>query len=84
MQNVPNPHVSRLVQAAHETMRAGRMGEAMGIWEQVYALAPAHPQALFHLGRYALSRKNPVRARDLFEQAANADPNSPVLPLNLS
>jgi len=84
MQNVPNPRVSRLVQAAHETMRAGRMEEAMGIWEQVYALAPAHPQALFHLGRYALSRKNPVRARDLFEQAANADPNSPVLPLNLS
>jgi len=56
----------------------------MRVWEQVHALAPAHPQALFHLGRYALHRKNPTRARDLFEQAANADPASPVLPLNLS
>jgi aspartyl/asparaginyl beta-hydroxylase (cupin superfamily) len=84
MQNVQNPRVSQLVQAAHEAARAGRLEEAMAVWEQVRALAPAHPQALFHLGRYALVRKNPARARDLFQQAANADPDSPALPLNLS
>jgi aspartate beta-hydroxylase len=84
MQNVQNPRVSQFVQAAQEAMRAGRLEESMAVWEQVRALAPAHPQALFHLGRYALVRKNPARARDLFEQAANADPASPALPLNLS
>jgi tetratricopeptide (TPR) repeat protein len=84
MQDTKGASLRGLVQAAQDAMRAGRMEEAMRSWEDVRAIAPAHPQALFHLGRYALFRKNPARARDLFEQAATADPDSPVLPLNLS
>lgn len=84
MQDVKAASLQRLVHLAQDAMRAGRMEEAVRTWEQVQALAPAHPQALFHLGRIALLRKNPARARDLFAQAADADPASPALPLNLS
>jgi aspartyl/asparaginyl beta-hydroxylase (cupin superfamily) len=84
MQDMQSAGLRRLVQVAQDAMRAGRMEEAVRNWEEVRAVAPAHPQALFHLGRFALLRKNPARARDLFEQAANADPDSPALPLNLS
>jgi aspartate beta-hydroxylase len=84
MQDVQSTSLRRLVQVAQDAMRAGRMEEAVRSWEDVRAVAPSHPQALFHLGRYALARKNPARARDLFAQAANADPDSPALPLHLS
>src|SRR5580698_7607126 len=84
MQDVQSASLQRLVQLAQDAMRAGRVEEAIRNWEAVRAIAPAHPQALFHLGRHALLRKNPARARNLFEQAASADPTSPVLPLNLS
>jgi aspartate beta-hydroxylase len=84
MQDMQSASLQRLVQLALDAMRAGRMDEAVRNWEAVRAIAPAHPQALFHLGRYALLRNNPARARELFEQAASADPDSPVLPLNLS
>ena len=84
MQDVQNSRVNQLVQSAHDMMRAGRMEEAMRIWEQVRVLAPDHPQALFHLGRYMLFRKEPARAQKLLEQAANADPGAPAIALQLS
>lgn len=51
--------------------------------------AGAHACALASAGAVPsralrIGAKNPARARDLFEQAAAADTDSPVLPLNLS
>jgi tetratricopeptide (TPR) repeat protein len=79
-----NPRVNQLAQLARETMRAGRASEAMRIWQQVLAIAPAHPQALFHLGAYALYRKEPARAQKLLAEAADADPNAAPIALNLA
>ncbi len=84
MPSVQNPRIDELGRLAHDTMRAGRAAEAMQVWEQVRALAPNHPQALFHLGRYALFRKDARRASVLLEQAAAAEPNEPLIALNLS
>jgi aspartyl/asparaginyl beta-hydroxylase (cupin superfamily) len=83
-QSIADPRVLQLVQSAHETMRSGRLEESVRIWEQVRALAPDHPQALFHLGCYFLYRKEAARARQLLEQAARADPTAAAIPLNLS
>jgi aspartyl/asparaginyl beta-hydroxylase (cupin superfamily)/Flp pilus assembly protein TadD len=84
MQNGQNLRVNQLVLSAHESMRAGRIEESVRIWEQVRAISPNHPQALFHLGCYFLYRKDHVRARQLLEQAADADPQAPAIALNLA
>jgi aspartyl/asparaginyl beta-hydroxylase (cupin superfamily) len=76
--------VAQLSRFAYDAMRAGRVEEAARMWQQVLDLAPGHPQALFHLGIYALSRKDAARARQLLGQAANADPNAPGIAVNLS
>jgi aspartyl/asparaginyl beta-hydroxylase (cupin superfamily) len=83
-QNIPDLRVRQLVLSAHETMRAGHIEESMRMWEQVRVLAPNHPQALFHLGCYFLFRKEPARASQLLEQAAQADPSAPPIMLNLA
>lgn len=75
---------SELAETAGEAMRAGRQNDAARLWEQVLALNPGHPQALFHLGQHALMRREPGRARDLLERAARAAPTEPSIPLNLS
>ncbi|HUB86112.1 MAG TPA: tetratricopeptide repeat protein, partial [Rhizomicrobium sp.] len=76
--------VTQLVRSAYDAMRSGRIDEAARIWQQVVDLSPNHPQALFHLGTYALSRKDASRARQLLGQAADADPNAPGIAVNLS
>jgi aspartyl/asparaginyl beta-hydroxylase (cupin superfamily) len=76
--------VRALVGAAQQAMLAGAAEEAARIWEQVLAAAPEHSQALFHLGQYALMRREPVRARSLLERAGQAAPEDPAIPLNLS
>lgn len=73
-----------LAERAGEAMRAGRPGDAARLWEQVLAVSPKHPQALFHLGQHALLRGEPERARDLLERAGRAAPREPSIPLNLS
>lgn len=73
-----------LTDQAGALMRAGRVDEAARAWEQVLALNPSHPQALFHLGQHALLRKDHARARTLLERAGKAAPNEPAIPLNLS
>jgi len=66
-------------------MRAGRADDAARTWDQVRALAPEHPQALFFLGQHALMRnRNATVAVEMFQRAAKADPKSPIIPLNLS
>jgi aspartate beta-hydroxylase len=84
MSAAQNPRVDQFAQAARDTMRAGRPMEAVQLWEQVRIAAPNHPEALFHLGCFALFNKEPARARDLLEQAASADPAAPAIALNLS
>lgn len=76
--------LTQLIRSAYDAMRLARVDEAARIWQQVLDLAPGHPQALFHLGTYALSRKDAGRARQLLGQAADADPNAPGIAVNLS
>jgi aspartyl/asparaginyl beta-hydroxylase (cupin superfamily) len=75
---------AELVAAAQDAMRAGRGEQAAHLWEQVLVAAPAHPRALFHLGQFALMRKDFARARERLERAAHVAPNDPAVPLNLS
>ena len=84
MNGAENPRVIQLVRLARDTMAAGRAAESMRIWQQVLAMAPAHPQALFHLGAYALYQKEPARARDFLARAADADPDAAAIALNLA
>lgn len=66
-------------------MHAGRAEDAARTWDQVRALAPDHPQALFFLGQHALMRnRNAAVAIEMFQRAAKSDPKSPIIPLNLS
>ncbi|MGH6889162.1 MAG: aspartyl/asparaginyl beta-hydroxylase domain-containing protein [Rhizomicrobium sp.] len=76
--------VNALAERAAEAMRAGRADDAARLWEQILAVSPGHPQALFHLGQHALLRREPERARDLLERAGRAAPREPAIPLNLS
>jgi aspartyl/asparaginyl beta-hydroxylase (cupin superfamily) len=76
--------IPELIGAAQEAMRAGRAADAAQMWERVLVVAPAHPRALFHLGQYALMRKDYVQARERLERAGRAAPNDPAIPLNLS
>ncbi|HEY3777603.1 MAG TPA: aspartyl/asparaginyl beta-hydroxylase domain-containing protein [Rhizomicrobium sp.] len=75
---------AELAGAAQNAMRSGRTEEAARLWEQVLFAAPEHPQALFHLGQYALMRKDFARARERLERAGRAAPEQPAIPLNLS
>lgn len=65
-------------------MHERRLDEAAQIWGQILQLAPDHPQALLHLGQHRLYRKDPLGARTLLERAAAADPQNPVVPLNIA
>jgi aspartate beta-hydroxylase len=84
MSNGTAGRVAELIGAAQEAMRVGRTADASRLWEQVLAVAPDHPRALFHSGQHALMHKDYVRARDRLEQAARVVPNDPAIPLNLS
>ncbi|MBL6853146.1 MAG: aspartyl/asparaginyl beta-hydroxylase domain-containing protein [Alphaproteobacteria bacterium] len=78
------PQVEALARQADQAMQTGRMDEAARLWGQVRQLAPRHPGALMFLGQHALHRGDTTGARLLLEQAAEADPNNPVIVLNLS
>ena len=69
-----NPSIEDLVQAAHQQMRLGRLDDAAQLWKKVRAIVPDHPQALFHLGRYLLFRKDPRAAIELLQRAATITP----------
>jgi hypothetical protein len=80
----PGSQVQQLVQAAQQAMQAGRLDDAARLWSQVLASAPAHPQALFHLGQHKLYRRDPAGALAVLQQAERADPKNPIVPLNIS
>ncbi|WP_428992585.1 aspartyl/asparaginyl beta-hydroxylase domain-containing protein [Lysobacter antibioticus] len=81
------PHLSQqidqLVQAAGLASRAGRWQEAERLWQQVRALAPQHPQALYSLGIHALQRGDAGAAVELLQAAHRAAPNDPMILLSL-
>lgn len=65
-------------------MQAGRLDEAARLWGQVLSLQPEHPQALFHLGQHKLLQRDAAAALALLERAAQADPKTPAIPLNIA
>ncbi|MBV9541962.1 MAG: aspartyl/asparaginyl beta-hydroxylase domain-containing protein [Alphaproteobacteria bacterium] len=76
--------LSELAARARAAMTAGRPAEAAQLWSQLLALAPDHPQALFHSGQLALHLGDTAKARMLLERAANLSPKDPLPPLNLA
>lgn len=81
---VNEARVAQLLSAAIAEQRAQRPDAAVRHLEQVVAIAPDHPQALNSLGTFALGSRDFNRARDFFARAAAADPNQPILWLNLA
>lgn len=81
---VNEARIAQLLTAAAAEQRAHRPTAAVRYLEQVVAIAPDHPQALNSLGTHALGRGAFAEARDYFARAAAADPNEPVLWLNLA
>ncbi|HEX9159680.1 MAG TPA: aspartyl/asparaginyl beta-hydroxylase domain-containing protein, partial [Rhizomicrobium sp.] len=81
---VDDARVRGLAEQAAALMRAGRAEEAARAWGEVLALAPEHPQALFHSGQHAMLRKDYSRARTFFERAGRAAPKEPAIALNLA
>lgn len=81
---VNEARVAQLLSAAIAEQRAQRANAAIPYLEQVIEIVPDHPQALNSLGTHALGQQDYAKARDLFARAAAADPNEPVLWLNLA
>jgi aspartyl/asparaginyl beta-hydroxylase (cupin superfamily)/Flp pilus assembly protein TadD len=79
-----DPRIRQLAQAADQAAAVGRMDEAAALWQQVTAMAPGHPKALFRLGQHALYQRKLAEARTLLEQAAVAAPKEPLVPLNIA
>jgi len=76
--------VSGLVQTAMQLLRERRPEDAARVWKEVLSTSPEHPQALFYLGQHALFQKDMASAGQLFQRAAQSDPDNPAIPLNLS
>ncbi len=76
--------IAELVQAATTARRAGKPDLASRHWRSLLAIAPAHPAALNALGAEALARGDLPTALTRFRLAAEADPTSPDLWLNLA
>jgi aspartate beta-hydroxylase len=76
--------VTQIFAAAMAEQRGGRNEAAVQLLEQVIGLVPDHPQALNSLGTQYLARGEIEKARDCFRRAAAADPDQPVLWLNVA
>lgn len=80
---VLNEQVNQLVQAAGLASRAGRWQEAEKLWQQVRAIAPQHPQALYSLGIHAFQQGDTQGAIELLHAAHRAAPNDPMILLSI-
>jgi len=81
---VHSARIAELANSAMLLMRDRRLDEASRVWSQILSIAPENSQALFYLGQHALFRKDLPNARRFFQRAAQADPNNPGIPLNMS
>jgi aspartyl/asparaginyl beta-hydroxylase (cupin superfamily) len=79
-----DPRIIDLFRAADVALQAGRASDAVQLWNQVLQLDPRSGRALMHLGQHRLQLGDPAGARRLLEDAASAEPNDPVIALNLS
>jgi len=82
--NNSGARINELVAAAQQRMRTGQLEQAAQCWREILALAPEHPQALFHLGQHALYSRDLKTAQTFLERAVAAAPGEPAIPLNLS
>jgi len=84
MSSAGNLQVQQILYSAQQAMQAGRRDEAVRLLNQILAVAPEHPQALFHLGQHRLLQKDVASGLALLERAAKADPKAPTIPLNIA
>jgi len=68
--------IDRLLETATASHRAGKLAEARSLYDEVLALNPAHPLALFRKGLLELQDGRPEAALALIAAAAAADPGS--------
>lgn len=73
-----------LVQTAQQLMAEGRLDDAARAWNQVLAVAPEHPQALFRLGQHRFFRKDILGALQMLERAERADPGNANIALSVA
>lgn len=73
-----------LVDAAGVAASQGRWQQAEQLWQQVRALEPGHPQALYGLGVHAFKRGQLAEATEMLKAAQTAAPRDPVILLSLS
>lgn len=78
-----NEQVNQLVQSAGLASSAGRWQDAERLWNQVRAISPRHPQALYSLGIHALQRGDTLGALELLQAAHQTAPNDPMILLSV-
>ena len=76
--------LSRLVEQAQQSARAGQVDAAERLWREVLALEPRHTQALTSLGNYALDRGDAARALEHLEAARLTAPTDLHVLMDLS
>jgi protein O-GlcNAc transferase len=67
--------LDQLLQAATEQHRAGNLGQARGLYDEVLKVAPTHTLALFRSGLLELQDGRPAVGLGRIGQAIDADPN---------
>lgn len=78
------PNLNALIDNARRAARSGRLDEAARAWEQVRAVSPDNPEALYFFGQQALSRGDSNAAIQLLERAAAVAPKDAMIPLALA
>ena len=76
--------IPNLLAEAMAAQQGGNAARARALYNQVIAIAPAHPAALNSLGVLALNEGDAPTATDFHTRAAAADPGAPVLWVNLA
>jgi aspartyl/asparaginyl beta-hydroxylase (cupin superfamily)/Tfp pilus assembly protein PilF len=76
--------IPALIDAASRALAEGRADEAARLVRQAELESPQHPLVLNEHGRRMLLSGNLLRAHELFERAAQADPANPSIWINLA
>jgi predicted O-linked N-acetylglucosamine transferase (SPINDLY family) len=79
----PAPSIHSLLQEAVGMHQAGRMAEAIGIYEQIIARVPNHFDATHLLGVIALQEGRLQQAKDFITSALRTNPRHPAALNNL-
>lgn len=76
--------IANLVNKANGLVNAGRWEEGAAVWQQLQALQPGHPQALFGLGFHAYQQGDLARARQWLEACIAVAPLDLLAQLTLA